>query len=100
MYQPAIKKGMKNKFMRPWVGPFVVAIKVSDANYRLKDGDGRVSKVIHYNRLQLCKSEKLKVKRVSKLTKDTQEEFVELDEDSAPAVTLTKNTTAVVASPL
>jgi hypothetical protein len=100
MYQPTIRKGMTKKFVRPWVGPFVVAIKTSDVNYRLKDGDGRVSKVIHYNRLQLCKSEKLKVKRVSKLTKDTQEEFVEPDDENVPAITLSKNTTAVVLSPL
>jgi len=50
MYQPTKRKGMTKKFVRPWVGPFVVAIKTSDVNYRLKDGDGRVSKVIHYNR--------------------------------------------------
>jgi hypothetical protein len=48
----------------------------------------------------LCESEKLKVKRVSKLTKDTQEEFVEPDDENAPAITLSKNTTAVVLSPL
>jgi hypothetical protein len=39
MYQPTIKKGMNKKFVRPWVGPFVVAIKTSDVNYRMVTGD-------------------------------------------------------------
>jgi hypothetical protein len=60
MYNPTIRKGMTKKFVRPWVGPFIIAGKVSNILYRLKDGDGRLSKAIHYNRLQLASVRKSK----------------------------------------
>ncbi len=30
MYNPTIRKGMTKKFVRPWVGPFIKAVKVSN----------------------------------------------------------------------
>jgi hypothetical protein len=41
----------------------------------MKDGDGRLSKAIHYNRLQICKSQKIKIKHITKLAEETQHEF-------------------------
>jgi hypothetical protein len=75
MYNPTIRKGMTKKFVRPWVGPFIIAVKVSNILYRLKDGDGRLSKAIQYNRLQICKSQKIKIKHITKLAEETQHEF-------------------------
>jgi hypothetical protein len=81
MYLPTLKKGMTKKFVRPWVGPFTVAEKLSDLLYRLSDGDGRVSKAIQYNRQQACKSQKIKTKHVQKMTEVVQEEYYQESDD-------------------
>jgi hypothetical protein len=81
MYLPTLKKGMTKKFIRPWVGPFTVAEKLSDLLYRLSDGDGRVSKNIHYNRLQACKSRKIKTKHVQQMSEVVQENYYHESDD-------------------
>jgi hypothetical protein len=50
-------------------------VKVSNILYRLKDGDGRLSKAIHYNRLQICKCQKIKIKHITELAEEKQHEF-------------------------
>jgi len=79
MYLPTIKKGMTKTFLRPWVGPFTVAEKLSDLLYRLSDG--RVSKAIHYNRLQACKSRKIKTKHVQQMSEVVKEEYYQESDD-------------------
>jgi hypothetical protein len=81
MYLPTIKKGMTKTFLRPWVGPFTVAEKLSDLLYRLSDGDGRVSKAIQFNRLQACKSLNIKTKHVQQMSEVVQEEYYQESDD-------------------
>ena len=54
LYRPVVLPGKTKKFLRPWVGPFIVAEKLSDIHVKLRrvsDGKLIVNRV-HINRLK------------------------------------------------
>jgi len=52
LFCPARKPGRCHKFRSFWQGPFMVAQKMSDLNYKIVDKKGREF-VVHINRLTL-----------------------------------------------
>ena len=51
--RPINQAGVSPKLQPIWSGPFVVAQKMSDVNYRIRDDEGK-SVVVHVNNLKAC----------------------------------------------
>ena len=55
LHSPLNKKGINKKLYHPWSGPHRVVKKLSDANYRIEQVQGRKNrKIVHFDRLKLC----------------------------------------------
>ena len=53
LFNPAVPRGKSKKFHAPWIGPFRVKSRISDATYRIKDTTNRRRKqVVHFDRLK------------------------------------------------
>ena len=52
LHNPHIKQGEASKFHRNWKGPFTIAERITDVNYKLKGPKG---KIVHSNNLKLYK---------------------------------------------
>lgn len=52
LHNPHIKQGEASKFHRHWKGPFTIAERITDVNYRLKGPKG---KIVHSNNIKLYK---------------------------------------------
>ena len=55
LYWPQRKKGFSPKLMRSWKGPYAVVKKINDLIYWIQLGPHAKQKVVHWNRLWLCK---------------------------------------------
>ena len=51
--RPINQAGVSPNLQPIWSGPFVVAQKMSDVNYRIRDDEGK-SVVVHVNNLKAC----------------------------------------------
>ena len=55
LHSPLSKRGVNKKLYHPWSGPYKVVKKLSDANYRIQQLQGRRNrKIVHFDRLKLC----------------------------------------------
>ena len=55
LHSPLSKRGVNKKLYHPWSGPHKVVKKLSDANYRIEQLQGRRNrKIVHFDRLKLC----------------------------------------------
>ena len=55
LHSPLSKKGINKKLCHPWSGPYKVVKKLSDANHRIKQVQGRKNKkIVHFDRLKVC----------------------------------------------
>jgi ribosomal protein L21E len=55
--RPAHKRGTSPKLHKPWFGPFVVVIKLSEVNYKIQLENGQNTFVVHFDRLKPCLSD-------------------------------------------
>ena len=52
---PLSKIGVNRKLYYPWSGPYRIAKKLSETNYRIEQLQGRKNrKIVHFDRLKLC----------------------------------------------
>ena len=55
LHSPLSKRGVNKKLYHPWSGPYKIVKKLSDANYRIEQLQGRRNrKIVHFDRLKLC----------------------------------------------
>ena len=55
LHSPMDKRKVSKKLYHPWSGPHKVVKKLSEANYRIEQLQGRrVRKVVHFDRLKSC----------------------------------------------
>lgn len=50
-YCPQVKPGLSRKLLPKWQGPFRVTEKLNDILYRIQQKPGKISRVVHYNKL-------------------------------------------------
>ena len=54
LFNPALPRGHARKFRRPWIGPYRILEKLSEANYRIQHMSNGKRAVIHFDRLKLA----------------------------------------------
>jgi transposase InsO family protein len=85
LFNPAKKPGQCQKFRKPWIGPFKVAAKLSELNYRIVNLFGKES-VVHVNRLKKAHNSSIwKPKPCQKQNRRPKKKKKETDEDEEEA---------------
>ena len=55
LHSPMGKREVSRKLYHPWSGPYKVVKKLSEANYRIEQLQGRrIRKIVHFDRLKPC----------------------------------------------
>ena len=54
LFNPALPRGHARKFRRPWIGPYRILEKLSEANYRIQHMSNGKRPVVHFDRLKPC----------------------------------------------
>jgi len=62
LFSPGRKPGQGSKFWTPWIGPYVVAVRLSKLNYRIKSTQGKESVVLVNRMKRAYKQGTLRVK--------------------------------------
>ena len=54
LHNPVRRKGKSPKFMRPWVGPYVIVSQINDVNFRIQSSPRAKYQIVHADRLKPC----------------------------------------------